>query len=164
MNSAPDQEIEYQAGTRPLRRRSCLMGRQVTSTRIASLWRKLANALALLTIAIFVTHAVAAEGALLHAHDRTASHAAPSLIANDNPVGSSRCHGDSSAVSQKQSSAGDEAPPCCGKACLTAVMPRENPHPDRTWAARSESLVPVSSLDGRDPEGPRRPPRRASVI
>ena len=151
--------LKHQAGTSPRHRRSCAMGRPVTRTRVASVWQKLASAIAILAVAMFVAHGVAAKGTLPHAHDHSVAHAETSLIAASTPAEPGGSHEYSSAVGHKHGTAKDGTAPCCGEACLLALMPEVDTHPNEPWGVRSKSLFVFSSLAGHDPEGLRRPPR-----
>ena len=124
-----------------------------------SVWQKLASAIAILAVAMFVAHGAAAKGALPHAHDHSVAHAETSLVAGHTPAEPGGNHEHSSAVGHKHGTAKDGTAPCCGEACLLALMPDVDTHPNEPWGVRSKSLLVVSSLAGHDPEGLRRPPR-----
>ena len=124
-----------------------------------SVWQKLASAIAILAVAMFVAHGVAAKGTLPHAHDHSVAHAETSLIAASTPAEPGGSHEHSSAVGHKHGTAKDGTAPCCGEACLLALMPDVDTHLNEPWGVRSKSLFVVSSLAGHDPEGLRRPPR-----
>ena len=124
-----------------------------------SVWQKLASAIAILAVAMFVAHGAAAKGALPHAHDHSVAHAETSLIAASTPAEPGGSHEYSSAVGHKHGTAKDGTAPCCGEACLLALMPDVDTHLNEPWGVRSKSLFVVSSLAGHDPEGLRRPPR-----
>ena len=143
-----------------LGRRSCAMGRPTISTRAASICQKLASAIAILAVAMFVTHAAAAQGAVSHVHDHTLAHAGALLIAGDAfSAELSSSHKHSSVVGHKHDATEEGTPPCCGDACLLALVPDDNPPLDESWSIRSKPLKVASSLAGHDPEGLRRPPR-----
>ena len=151
-------------GTSLLLWRSCAMGRPAISTRAASIWQRLASAIAILAVAMFVTHAAAAKDAVSQAHDHTAARAGPSLIVADAPAEPGWSHGASSVVGHKHGTTDDGTPPCCEEACLVALMPATDTHLDERWGVRSKPLMVVASLAGHDPEGLRRPPRLSQRI
>ena len=124
-----------------------------------SVWQKLASAIAILAVAMFVAHGVAAKGALPHAHDHSVAHAETSLVADDTPAKPGGNHEHSSVVGHKYGTTDDGTPPCCGDACLLALVPDDNPPLDELWGVRSKSLKVASLLAENDPEGLRRPPR-----
>jgi|SRR5690625_439674 len=141
------------------------MERPATSARAASIWQKLAILVAFLAVAIYVTHAVAAEGFLPPTHVHAAAHAGPSGVADDTAVDPGVSHGHSSMVSEKQyGSTGDGVLACCGKACLSALLPDEGPRPDCPWNTRSKFPGLVAILSGRGPDGLRRPPWLLDLI
>lgn len=131
------------------------MGREATS-RTCALRRMLANAAALLAVALFHAHAVAAGGLLPHAHGLTVAHAEVSLASTDAEAGASHDH--AAAVDADHHTAGG-ASACCGDACLTALLPDEGPCLDRGWQEGTKPAALSSLLSGRAPEGLRRPPR-----
>ena len=135
------------------------MRRPAISTRAASIWQKLASAIAILAVAMFVTHAAAAKGAVSYAHDHTLAHAGASLIVTDAHAGPDWSHEASASIGHKHGTAKDGTPPCCGDACLTALVPDDNLPLDERWGVRSKPLRVASSLAGHNPEGVRRPPR-----
>ncbi|WP_207101144.1 hypothetical protein [Paracoccus shandongensis] len=109
---------------------------------------------------MFVAHGAAAKGALPHAHDHSVASAELSLITGHIPAEPGKNHEHSSAVGHKHGTAKDGTAPCCGEACLLALMPDVDIHLNEPWGVRSKSLFVVFSLAGHDPEGLRRPPRR----
>ncbi|OYS02465.1 hypothetical protein CBF68_08185, partial [Lactobacillus taiwanensis] len=115
--------LKHQAGTSPRHPRSCAMGRPVTRTRVASVWQKFASAIAILAVAMFVTHGVAAKGVLPHAHDHSVAHPETSLVTGDTSAEQGGNHEHSTAVDHKHGTAKDGTAPCCGEACLLALMP-----------------------------------------
>jgi len=135
------------------------MGRPVTRTRVASVWQKFASAIAILAVAMFVTHGVAAKGVLPHAHDHSVAHPETSLVTGDTSAEQGGNHEHSTAVDHKHGTAKDGTAPCCGEACLLALMPDVDTHLNEPWGVPTKSLFVVSSLAGHDPEGLRRPPR-----
>lgn len=124
-----------------------------------SVWQKLASAIAILAVAMFVAHGAAAKGALPHAHDHSVAHAETSLVGGHTPAEPGGNHEHSSAVGHKHGTAKDGTAPCCGEACLLALMPDVDTHLNEPWGVWSKSRFVVSSLAGHDPEGLRRPPR-----
>lgn len=135
----------------------CAMGRSVTRARVVSVWQKLASAIAVLAVAMFVAHGAAAKGT--PPHDHSVAHAETSLIAGHTAAEPEGTHEHSSAVSHKHGTANDGTAACCGEACLLALMPDIDTHLSKPWGVRSRSLLRVSSLSGHDPDGLRRPPR-----
>ena len=135
------------------------MGRPDTRTRVASVWQKLASVIATLAVAMFVAHGAAAKGALLHAHDHSVAHAETSLVTGHTAAEPGGNHEHSPAVGHKHGTAKEGTAPCCGEACLLALMPDVDTHLNEPWGVRSKSLLVVSSLAGHAPEGLRRPPR-----
>ena len=145
------------AGTTPCRRSFCAMGRSVTRTRVVSVWQKLASAIAILAVAMFVAHGAAAKGPL--PHDHSVAHAETSLIAGHTAAEPEGAHEHSSAVSHKYGTTTNGTAACCGEACLLALMPDIDTQLSKPWGVRSRALLRVSSLSGHDPDGLRRPPR-----
>ncbi|WP_306751760.1 hypothetical protein [Paracoccus actinidiae] len=131
---------------------------------MTSIWQKLASVIALLAVAMFVSHAVAAEGALLHAHDHMMAQAKASHVVDvafDEPE---RSHNHST-VSDYQHGASQQGKlSCCGDACLLALMPDEDLDMVDPWETSSKAFIMVFSLAGHDPEGLRRPPRPSHRI
>lgn len=132
------------------------MGRAATS-RNGALRRMLANAAALLAVALFLAHAVAAGGILPHAHGPTAAHAELSLHSSD-AAKADAGHEHAEAVDPDHHTA-DGASACCGDACLSALMPDEGPCLHRAWQEGTKPAALLPLLNGRSPEGLRRPPR-----
>ena len=137
----------------------CAMGRPLTRTKVASVWQILASTIAILAVAMFITHGAAAKGAFPQSHDHSVAHAETSLIAGHTPAKPGWGHEHSSAIGYKHGTTKDGTAPCCGEACLLALMPNIDTHLNKPWGVRSQSLLVVSSLAGQDPEGLRRPPR-----
>lgn len=135
------------------------MGRPTTKTKAGSIWQKLASAIAILAVAMFVTYAAAAKSAVSLAHDHTLAHADASLTVTDAHAKPGGSHEASASIGHKHGTARDGTPPCCGDACLLALVPDDNPPLDESWSIRSKPLKVASSLAGHDPEGLRRPPR-----
>lgn len=119
----------------------------------------LARAIAILAVAMLVAHAAAAKGVVSHDHDHALAHAGASLVPGDPQAEPAGGPAHSPALVHAHDASGDDAPPCCGEACLTALLPGEDPLPDRDRSGPSRSVMPVPLLTGRDPEGVRRPPR-----
>lgn len=132
------------------------MGREAT-TRNGALWRLLANAAALLAVALFLTHGVAAGGILPPAHGPTAAHAELSLVSSGAGEADTD-HEHAEAIDPDHHTAGG-ASACCGDACLSALMPDEGPYLHRAWQEGPKPAVLFSLLSGRAPDGLRRPPR-----
>lgn len=140
------------------------MKRPAISTRAASIWQKLASAIAILAAVIFVTHAGAARGAVSYVHDHDLAHAGASL-ATSGATAKPRCGQEHSFSAGHTHDASDDVSlPCCGEACLLALVPDEEPPVDEPWGMPSRSLMVVSSLTGRVPEGLLRPPRLSQRI
>jgi hypothetical protein len=133
-------------------------------TKVTSTWQKLASMIALLSVAVFVSHAVAAEGVLLHAQDHTIAQAEAPYLVEDTPDAPDRSHEHSSVTVHQHSDTGKGKPTCCGEACLIALMLNEALDLDEPWAARSKISMSASSLVGHDPEGLHRPPRLSHCI
>lgn len=150
----------FASGTTPRPVRFGGMGRPATRGRVASVWQKLASVIATLAVTMFVAHGAVAKGAVPYpyGHDHPVAHAGTSLIADHVPAEQDG-HKHSSSVSHKHRTAKDGAAPCCGEACLLALMPDIDTHLSNPWGVRSSSLLRVSSLSGHDPDGLRRPPR-----
>lgn len=125
------------------------------STRMMSVRLKLANLLALLAVALFVTHAAMTEDSLssIHVH-ATAAFTAPDIAAEP---GSNHAH--SLMVSENFDETGTGNFACCGKACLSALLPNDDSCMEWPWDAGVKSFILVSLFRGREPEGLRRPPR-----
>ena len=134
------------------------MERPAASAKAASVWQKLSNIVTLLAVAMFLTHAVAAQGLLPHMHVHTDAPAGAPPVADDAAAESEQSHAHPSMVSEKHGT-GDATPACCGEACLSALLPSESPCPDWPWGAGAKSHVLVSLLNGLGPDGLRRPPR-----
>lgn len=141
------------------------MGRPAGEAQVTWIWQKLANMIALLAVALFVSHPVAAEGALLHAHDHTMAQAGTPHHVEDALDGPDQSHEHSSVTDHHQHSDTDKGKPtCCGEACLTALMPNDELDLDEPWVAPSKTSMIVFSLVGHDPEGLHRPPRLSHRI
>lgn len=121
-----------------------------------ALRRILANAAALMAVALFLAHAVAAEACLPHA-DGPIAHAELSLGTSDAGV-TNAGHDYAEAIDPDRYAAGG-AFACCGDACLTALIPEEGPCLLRAWPDSLKPAALSSLLSGRAPEGLRRPPR-----
>lgn len=132
------------------------MGREAT-TRNGALWRLLANLAALLAVALFLAHGVAAGGILPHAHGPTVVHGELSLVPSD--AGEADTGHEHVEVVDSDHHTASGASACCGDACLSALMPDEGPCLHRTWQEGTKPAVLFSLLSGRAPEGLRRPPR-----
>lgn len=122
-----------------------------------ALRRMLANAAALMAIALFLAHAVAAESFLMHARGPIAAHTELSLSTSD-AVATNAAHEHAEAIDPDHHAAGGTFA-CCGDACLTALMPGEGPSLLRAWPDRLKLAALSTLLSGRAPEGLRRPPR-----
>jgi hypothetical protein len=132
------------------------MGREAM-TRNGALWRMLANAAALLAVALFLAHGAAAGGILPDAHAPTAAHAELSIVSNDASQADDG-HEHAEAVDGDHHTAGG-ASACCGHACLSVLMPDEGPCLHHAWQRGEKSVILLSLLSGRAPEGLLRPPR-----
>lgn len=132
------------------------MGRKA-ATRNGALWRMLANAAALLAVALFLAHGAAAGDILPHAHGPTAAYAELSLVSIDVSEADDG-HEHAEAVDPDHHTAGG-ASACCGDACLSALIPDDGPCLHRAWQEGTKHAVLFSLLSGRAPEGLRRPPR-----
>lgn len=148
-----------QHGTTPAYRRFCGMKRLALGTEAASIRQKLATAIALLAAVMFVTHAAAAKGTGSYLHDHHLPHAGALLVAGDgaHEPGHRREH--PQVAGHMHGFAGKGSPPCCGDACLAALVPDEDPPLGEPWGMPSRCSVTALSLTGHDPERLRRPPR-----
>lgn len=124
----------------------------VAKSRNGALRRTLANAAALLAVALFLAHAVAAGGLLPHAHGPTPADTELSFVLSD----AGHEHAD---VADPDHHTAGGVFACCGDACLTALTPDEGPCLDRARQEGSKPAILSSLLSGRAPEGLRRPPR-----
>jgi hypothetical protein len=140
------------------------MKRPAIRTKVTSIWQKLASMIALLAVAMFVSHAVAAEGTLLYAHDHAMSQTGAAYLGVDAPDGPDWSHKHSATADHQHGGSQGGKPSCCGKACLMALMPDEELQLAEPWATPSKTFMIVSSLAGHDPEGVRRPPRPSHRI
>lgn len=139
------------------------MGRQTTGTMAALGWQKLANAMALLAISMFVAHVAVAGSFVPSAQGHTAAHAerwATSSAAAEPVWG----HDHSRVVGEKHDAANHQTLACCGTACLAALTPDDGPRLDGPQNVPSKPPVLVSLLKGCGPDGPRRPPRLSDLI
>lgn len=132
------------------------MGREATSRDGALLWM-LANAAALLAVALFLAHGAAAGGILPHAHGPSAAHVEVSLVSSDSGEAEDG-HEHAEAIDSDHYTAGG-ASACCGDTCLSALMPDEGPCLHHAWQEGAKPTALFSLLSGRAPEGLRRPPR-----
>ncbi|MBL3675573.1 hypothetical protein [Paracoccus aerius] len=120
--------------------------------------------IALLAGVMFVSHAVAAEGTLLHAHDHTMAQAVAPYVAEVALDGPDRSHDHSTVTNHQHDGSQDGKLSCCGDACLLALMPDGDLDLEDPWATPSKTFTFVFSLAGHDPEGLRRPPRLSHRI
>lgn len=146
-------------GTTPGHRRSCGMKRLALGTKVASIRQKLAAAIALLAAVMFVMHAAAAKGTGSYLHDHHLPYAGALLVMGDGAHEPGHRHEHPRAAGHMHGSADKGSPPCCGDACLAALVPDEDPPLGDPWGMPSRCSVTALSLTGHDPERLRRPPR-----
>lgn len=152
-----------QHGTTPAHRRFCGMKRLTLGTKAASIRQKLATTIALLAAVMFVMHAAAAKGTGTHLHDHHLPHAGALLVTGDGAHEPGHRHEHPQVGGHMHGSAGKGSPPCCGDACLAALVPDEDPPLGDLWGMPSRCSVTALSLTGHDPEQLRRPPRLSRV-
>ena len=146
-------------GTTLAHRRSCGMKRLVLGTKAASTRQKLATAIALLAALMFVMHAAAARGTGSYLHDHHLAHAGALLVTGDGAHDPGHRHEHPQVAGHMHGFADKGSLPCCGDACLAALVPDEEPPLGDPWGMSSRCSVTALSLTGHDPEQLRRPPR-----
>ncbi len=140
------------------------MRRPAIRAKVTSIWQRLASVIALLAMAMFVSHAVAAEGTLLHAHDHTRAWAVAPHVAEVGFDGPARSYDLPTVTDYQHYGSQDGKLSCCGDACLLALMPDEDLDLEDPWVTPSKATITVFLLAGHDPEGLRRPPRPSHRI
>ena len=123
------------------------------------MWQTLATAIALLAAVMFVMHAAAAKGSVTYVHGHHLLHAGASLVTGDGVHEPRQGHEHPQVAGQMHGPGDKGLPPCCGEACLAALIPDEEPPVSEPLGMPSRYLIAASSLTGHDPERLRRPPR-----
>lgn len=134
---------------------------QTTKGRSASVWQKLASALALLATALFMAHGAMAESLVRHAHVQNAAHTGHMESSpNTRTLSADPAMHHMSSVAAAEPGVGEHGTlACCGKACVAALLPDQAPCLEKPRGGDQKSPVLASLLTGSAPEGPRRPPR-----
>lgn len=135
------------------------MKRLAVSTGPASIWQKLASVIAVLAVALFAMHAAGTQGAAAFPHGPHLSQAAAAPVTADAAQEPRHGHDRLGLAGHGHDPAGKGSPPCCGEACVAALLPGEEPPLDGPWGPPSRGRMAAASLTGHDPEGLRRPPR-----
>ncbi|MCZ0963184.1 hypothetical protein [Paracoccus benzoatiresistens] len=134
------------------------MRRLAISTDAATLWQKLARALAVLAVVMLAAHGVAARAAVPHGHDH---HASPAMAAPADGYAPARAapgHEHSPVVAHSHRASAEGMPLCCGDACLLGLVPVADHSLPEPWGMPLKSLTGDPSRTGQDPEEPQRPP------